>query len=334
MNYIYTDYLGSINTVYNQTSNAIIVDRNYDAWGRERDAVTLNYISSTTPEWLSRGFEGHEMLTDFALINMNGRVYDPVIGQFISADPVLQDENNCLNYNKYCFAFNNPLKYIDPSGCVTLEQSGYGGGETHVNDIDVTGSWWDRLKSAVSDFFAEQDGSDNDYMAAVGGVGVDSDGFIVDKDGKRITKALNEVEIVDKKKEKDYSTLNDVTNAGGVAIGVAENAATRTFIDNIKTSSFSSTKTWVKASNTLGKVGLVFNVAGNFCSAFKTYETGIVKGSDMIGYLGTGVAVLGMAFGGLAAAPALAIVGVGLGLTQIIAGDALDNNFSFKAFDR
>ena len=151
MNYIYTDYLGSINTVYNQTSNTIIVDRNYDAWGRERDAVTLNYISSTTPEWLSRGFEGHEMLTDFALINMNGRVYDPVIGQFISADPVLQDENNCLNYNKYCFAFNNPLKYIDPTGCVIeYADAGYTF-NTYDNDIATTGSWDDRLEISDDD---------------------------------------------------------------------------------------------------------------------------------------------------------------------------------------
>jgi RHS repeat-associated protein len=117
MNYVYTDYLGSINKIYSEATNSIVLDRNYDAWGRERNAVTLAYEhASNCPEWLSRGYEGHEMLNDFELINMNGRVYDPVIGQFLSPDPVLQDENNTLNYNKFAFVFNNPLKYIDPSG--------------------------------------------------------------------------------------------------------------------------------------------------------------------------------------------------------------------------
>lgn len=120
LNYVYTDYLGSINTIYSAETNNVILDRNYDAWGRERNSTTLGYENSTNcPEWLTRGFEGHEMLNDFALINMNGRVYDPVIGQFLSPDPVLQDENNTLNYNKYIFAFNNPLKYTDPTGMVT-----------------------------------------------------------------------------------------------------------------------------------------------------------------------------------------------------------------------
>jgi RHS repeat-associated protein len=117
MNYIYTDYLGSINKVFSTASNNLILERNYDAWGRERNTSTLAYENSPNcPEWLSRGYEGHEMLNDFALINMNGRVYDPVIGQFLSPDPVLQDEDNPLNYNKYIFVFNNPLKYVDPTG--------------------------------------------------------------------------------------------------------------------------------------------------------------------------------------------------------------------------
>ncbi|KAF5031483.1 hypothetical protein DSECCO2_627310 [anaerobic digester metagenome] len=62
------------------------------------------------------GFTGHEHLDKFALINMNGRVYDPIIGRFLSPDPVLQDPSNAQNYNKYSYVLNNPLKYTDPSG--------------------------------------------------------------------------------------------------------------------------------------------------------------------------------------------------------------------------
>ncbi len=47
---------------------------------------------------------------------MNGRIYDPRLGMFLSPDPILQAPNNPLNYNRYSYCVNNPLKYTDPSG--------------------------------------------------------------------------------------------------------------------------------------------------------------------------------------------------------------------------
>jgi hypothetical protein len=49
-------------------------------------------------------------------IHMNGRVYDPQIGRFLSADPHIQDPYNTQSYNRYSYVINNPLKYTDPSG--------------------------------------------------------------------------------------------------------------------------------------------------------------------------------------------------------------------------
>jgi hypothetical protein len=49
-------------------------------------------------------------------IHMNGRVYDPQIGRFLSADPHIQDPYNTQSYNRYSYVMNNPLKYTDPSG--------------------------------------------------------------------------------------------------------------------------------------------------------------------------------------------------------------------------
>jgi hypothetical protein len=46
----------------------------------------------------------------------NGRVYDPVVGRFLSPDPVIQSPDFTQNYNGYSYCLNNPLKYIDPSG--------------------------------------------------------------------------------------------------------------------------------------------------------------------------------------------------------------------------
>ncbi len=51
---------------------------------------------------------------------MNGRVYDPLIGRFMSADPFIQAPGNLQSYNRYAYVMNNPLAYTDPSGYWSL----------------------------------------------------------------------------------------------------------------------------------------------------------------------------------------------------------------------
>ena len=50
------------------------------------------------------------------IIHMNGRVYDPLIGRFMSADPFIQEPDNLQSYNRYAYVMNNPLNLTDPSG--------------------------------------------------------------------------------------------------------------------------------------------------------------------------------------------------------------------------
>ena len=47
---------------------------------------------------------------------MNGRIYDSEIARFLSPDPIIQDPYNILNYNRYSYCSNNPLRHIDPTG--------------------------------------------------------------------------------------------------------------------------------------------------------------------------------------------------------------------------
>lgn len=69
-----------------------------------------------------RGFTGHEHLPSvFGLIDMNGRMYDPVLGRFLSPDPYVQSPDYAQNFNRYAYCFNNPLVYTDPSGEFILE---------------------------------------------------------------------------------------------------------------------------------------------------------------------------------------------------------------------
>lgn len=53
-----------------------------------------------------RGYTGHKHLPMFGLVNMNARLYDLVIGRFLSPDMR-------QNFNRYSYALNNPLRYTD-----------------------------------------------------------------------------------------------------------------------------------------------------------------------------------------------------------------------------
>jgi hypothetical protein len=50
------------------------------------------------------------------IIHMNGRLYDPLIARFMSADPFIQAPGNLQSYNRYAYVMNNPLNLTDPSG--------------------------------------------------------------------------------------------------------------------------------------------------------------------------------------------------------------------------
>lgn len=118
--YPYSNYLGTILKITDETGNTI-TEQNYDAWGRRRNPNTWQYNGlNSIPTWLYRGFTGHEHLPQFDLVNMNGRMYDPILSRMLSVDPVLQDPASTQAHNKYSYALNNPLKFTDPSGYFTI----------------------------------------------------------------------------------------------------------------------------------------------------------------------------------------------------------------------
>jgi RHS repeat-associated protein len=77
--------------------------------------MTYTYTNIPAMAILDRGYTGHEHLPEFGLINMNGRMYDPMIARFLSPDPYVQ-EAGTQGFNRYSYCINNPLKYIDPTG--------------------------------------------------------------------------------------------------------------------------------------------------------------------------------------------------------------------------
>lgn len=116
--YLLKDHLGSTEVVTDDVG--VVVSRfSYDAWGERRDAGT--WAVALTPIYdplysNPKNFTGHQGLDDIGLVHMGGRVYDPVLGRCLSADPVAQAPELSQSHNRYSYVMNNPLSMTDPTG--------------------------------------------------------------------------------------------------------------------------------------------------------------------------------------------------------------------------
>ena len=109
------DHLSSIQFIVPVNGGAI-AEFSYDAWGSRRDPQTWVLLQNPVGFKFGVGFTGHEHLDLFSIINMNGRIYDPVLGLFFTPDPVLQFPNSAIGLNPYSYCLNSPLSFVDPTG--------------------------------------------------------------------------------------------------------------------------------------------------------------------------------------------------------------------------
>jgi len=115
--YLHRDYLGSITQISNNNGN-LAAEYSYDAWGRMRNPSNWQvYSQGTQPAMLygGRGYTGHEHLNQFGLVNMNARLYDPLLARFLAPDPFV-GSGMTNDFNRYIYCLNNPLMFTDPSG--------------------------------------------------------------------------------------------------------------------------------------------------------------------------------------------------------------------------
>jgi RHS repeat-associated protein len=188
------DHLGGIDSIVDGATGRVVLSEGFEPFGRRRgddsaggpSAEDWSAISSIT----RHGFAGHEHLDNIGLIHMNGRVYDPVIARFLSADPVVQDPYYGQDLNRYSYAWNNPLAVIDPSGleevrcmhgpdgvCQGVTVTGHR--EGRGTDARSTyrfwlGSWGGQAASAAERDPCGQDGSAMACAAASGETGPSS----------------------------------------------------------------------------------------------------------------------------------------------------------------
>ena len=108
--YMLADNLGSTNIILNAMGE-VEQTLAFDPWGKR-----LNVDNTVINKLTNRGYTGHEMEDELGLINMNARIYDPMLGRFLSADPVLPDAGDMQQFNRYSYVGNNPMSFVDPSG--------------------------------------------------------------------------------------------------------------------------------------------------------------------------------------------------------------------------
>jgi RHS repeat-associated protein len=116
LQYLHQDHLGSV-AVVTDHDGSVLERLAYDPWGKRRfPNGTADQQDSIVGLTLDRGFTIHEHLDEMGVIHMNGRIYDPLIGRFMSADPFIPDASNLQAHNRFAYVYNNPLKFTDPDG--------------------------------------------------------------------------------------------------------------------------------------------------------------------------------------------------------------------------
>lgn len=133
-----TDHIGNLLGLFDVSDYEVMYT--YDAWGNKTKIVGSDICD--------RGFTGHEHLDLLGLIDMNGRLYDPNLGRFLSPDPYVQAPSNPQNYNRYSYCLNNPLKYTDPDGELFGTITGFFADiiRNTIQDRDLSDWDWSRTK--------------------------------------------------------------------------------------------------------------------------------------------------------------------------------------------
>ena len=110
--YYLTDHLGNTRVVLDQ-SGAVLQTNSYYPFGMIMEGLTTNN-QTLNPKNLYL-YNGKELQEDFGLNwhDYGFRMYDAQIGRWHVIDPMAEQ---APNWTPYRYAFNNPLKFIDPDG--------------------------------------------------------------------------------------------------------------------------------------------------------------------------------------------------------------------------
>jgi RHS repeat-associated protein len=100
------DHLGSVRAVANEFGDLLA----------RRDYLPFGKAAPMAAGGGRFGFTGEEEGLDDGLYLLGPRAYDPSLLRFLSPDPMIPDPAMSIGYNRYAYAFNNPVNLVDPSG--------------------------------------------------------------------------------------------------------------------------------------------------------------------------------------------------------------------------
>jgi len=103
--FYHTDHLGSTRVVTDATGEPVEMIQYYPFGSYLGGDPIIPYT-----------FTGQEYDDELGFYNYKARLYDPVIGRFITPDSIVPRPDDPQSLNRYTYARNNPLYYNDPTG--------------------------------------------------------------------------------------------------------------------------------------------------------------------------------------------------------------------------
>ncbi len=113
--YMHADALGSPERATDAWGGTVETT-SFDPWGGRRDFWWEDQIVPAVPHDLRLAFGGHPIDDENGLVFMGARVYGSGFKQFLQPDTIIPDPTNGAAWNRYAYAYNNPTRYLDPTG--------------------------------------------------------------------------------------------------------------------------------------------------------------------------------------------------------------------------
>ncbi|MBI2885553.1 MAG: VCBS repeat-containing protein [Candidatus Omnitrophica bacterium] len=131
--FYHPDHLGSTNVV-TDAAGAAVARYAYAPFGEVRQ--------KTGPVDVAHQFTGQLADPETGLYFYQARYYDPSLGRFLSADPLVQNPADPQFLNRFAYVRNNPLRFTDPSGLVVEPVSLGSGAVAALSDVWGAAAPW------------------------------------------------------------------------------------------------------------------------------------------------------------------------------------------------
>ena len=153
--FITNDAQGSVSDI-TALSGSVVSAEQYDAWGQYRNGT------APTASQPKLSYTGHQFDVETGLVYARARYYDPQLGIFLSQDPVEYGPKDAPWLHLYCYARDNPLRYLDVDGLETAEETQLKlAQQYYAKQANFSGAYkttsLDELKSAVASFQVQKD---------------------------------------------------------------------------------------------------------------------------------------------------------------------------------